>query len=178
MVNVYAGPLRDMIIRAKFHGDAAALQVLGRLLVQVYELANSLTDTSETVLPATGRTDSTNNAIDGIVPVPLHPERLRERGYNQCLELVRPLAYRLNVPVLPHAVRRTRATLSQRGLSRKARLGNLAEAFLADGVVRDRRLLVVDDIMTTGSTARHVVDALLRGGARAVELAVVARVPG
>ena len=112
---------------------------------------------------------------DGIVPVPLHPERLAERGFNQALELARPVARRMSVPILGNACSRTVATPPQAGLAARLRYRNLRGAFFASQEVRGRRLVVIDDVMTTGSTAAAVALALLEAGAAGVELWAVAR---
>ncbi len=121
---------------------------------------------------------------DLIVPVPLHPRRLRGRGFNQSLELARGLAQdkfggklegtygRLE----PQALVRVRDTPPQHALPRAVRMRNLAGAFLADPVrIRGRSVLLVDDILTTGATVRAATKELKRCGATRVDLLVLAR---
>lgn len=112
---------------------------------------------------------------DGIVPVPLHPARLAERGFNQAQELARPVARRIGAPLLAGACSRTAATPPQAGLAARQRYRNLRGAFSASPAVRGLRLAVIDDVMTTGSTAAAVTLALLEAGAAAVETWAVAR---
>ena len=112
---------------------------------------------------------------DGVVPVPLHPARLAERGFNQARELARPLARVIGAPVLERACRRTVATPPQAGLTAQQRYRNLREAFAASSEVHGLRLAIVDDVLTTGSTAVALSRALLQAGAVEVEVWAVAR---
>ncbi len=106
---------------------------------------------------------------DGIVPVPLHPARRRERGYNQAELISREIARRCGLPVLPGALFRIRPTTSQTRLGEEERARNLAGAFRAvSEMVSGKRILLVDDVYTTGSTLRHCRDELLRAGATEV----------
>ncbi len=155
---VYANALRTLLLHGKFEADPAALHLLGVLLSQVCR-----------DMPRP----------DAIVPMPLHPSRLRERGFNQCQELARPLAAVLQVPLRPDLLLRCLPTPHQVGLSREQRLDNLKKAFMPSPAVRGMRILLVDDTYTTGTTLRQATLALLgkQGGALAVDVAVVARTP-
>jgi ComF family protein len=110
-----------------------------------------------------------------IVPVPLHPMRLAERGFNQVSLLARPLARRLARPLDATAVTRTRDTPRQATLGRAERLENVEGAFVASTRVRGKRVLLVDDVCTTGATIRACVSALRRAGASEVAALVLAR---
>lgn len=156
MYGLYEGPLRHLVLRVKFAEDHAAARLLGGLLA-----------TACAGLPRP----------DGVVPVPLHPERLRRRGCNQCLELARLPAATLSAPLRSAWLTRVALTRPQAGLSRYERRRNLRGAFIAHPEVRGRRILLVDDICTTGATLARAVDCLLRSGAAAVDCAVVARTP-
>ncbi len=112
--------------------------------------------------------------LDLIVPVPLHPRRRRERGYNQAELLARELAARLGWP-LADCLERIRHTPAQASLDRAARLDNPRGAFVAWGDLRDRRCLLVDDVLTTGTTVSECARALRAAGATRVYVAVVAR---
>jgi len=112
---------------------------------------------------------------DAIVPVPLHRARLLERGFNQAQELARPVAAALGVPLLSRACRRTRATAPQAGLAADRRYQNLAGAFTAGPAVRALHIAMIDDVLTTGSTAAALGQALLEAGAASVEAWAVAR---
>lgn len=115
-----------------------------------------------------------------LVPVPLHRSRLRFRRYNQSLLLARALGRQLGLDVDPFLVRRHRKTRSQIGLSGDGRARNVQGAFAAhaDTVVRlrGRRVVLVDDVYTTGATVKAVSQALLRGGADSVDVLTFARV--
>ncbi len=149
----YAPPLDRLLPRFKFHADLAAGALLSQLM-------------REAPPPL---------AVDALLPVPLHPGRLRERGFNQALELARPLARGRGVPLRPDLLQRVRATPAQTTLDGAARRRNLREAFVAPGPV-PVRVLLVDDVMTTGTTLAACADALKRAGAQWVGCWVAARV--
>ena len=117
---------------------------------------------------------------DAVVPVPLHPLRLLTRRFNQAAEVARPLARAANLDYLPDALNRARATASQGGKSLRGRRLNVKKAFsVSEGgrrSIKGRRILLVDDVLTTGATAEACARAMLDAGARAVDLAVIARV--
>ena len=117
---------------------------------------------------------------DVVAPVPLHPGRLLRRRYNQAAEIARALSGLTGVPYLPDALVRRRATETQGGKSGDARRRNVAAAFAVHPSrvkqVAGRRILLIDDVLTTGATAEGCARALLAAGATCVDLAVVARV--
>lgn len=105
---------------------------------------------------------------DLVVPVPLHPVRLAERGYNQSALLARPMARAQGLRFAPRALERVRDTSMQTALDRGARRANVEGAFLARTTLHGRQVLLVDDVRTTGSTLRACADALHEVGARRV----------
>lgn len=117
---------------------------------------------------------------DAIAPVPLHPWRLFRRRYNQAAEVARPLAARAGKPYLADALVRSKGGDSQAGKSAAGRRRNVAGAFTVPSgrrpLVVGRRILLIDDVLTTGATTEACARALLRAGARAVDAAVIARV--
>jgi ComF family protein len=117
---------------------------------------------------------------DAIVPVPLHPLRLLTRRYNQAAEVARPLARLAGARYFPDAVVRRRATGTQGGKTGEARRRNVIGAFAVPrgwrSRIEGRRLLLVDDVLTTGATAEGCALALKAAGAAGVDVAVIARV--
>ena len=111
--------------------------------------------------------------VDAVVPVPLHPSRRSKRGYNQAEVLARRLAKRLQVPVWPRALKRTRKTTAQKYLGGRERQRNLESVFAPGRRPRrweNKTLILVDDIYTTGGTAEACTRVLLNAGAKAVYL--------
>jgi ComF family protein len=113
--------------------------------------------------------------VDLVVPVPLHRARLHERGYNQSLELARPIARYLGLRLDFNCLQRIRATAPQAGLAPAERRRNVRGAFAATPAVKKLKVAVVDDVMTTGHTANAVAQCLRKAGAREVHVWVVAR---
>ncbi|QDW66783.1 ComF family protein [Luteimonas granuli] len=152
---LYGFPLDRLLPRLKFHRDLAA----GRLLAQA--MAASLSGCPRPC---------------ALVPVPLHRARMSGRGYNQALELARPLGRLLGVPVRPGLLRRIRHTAPQSRLDADARAGNLRDAFeVPSRVAVPAHVTLVDDVMTTGATLDAAADALLDAGAERVDAWVCAR---
>jgi ComF family protein len=148
----YAWPLDLLEARFKFHGDLAC----GRVLAWMWCAA-----------------EPPPRLPDAILPVPLHRSRLRTRGYNQALELARPLARHLGIPVIG-CLRRSRYTTAQTELDAEARRGNLRDAFCVAGAVPPH-VAVLDDVMTTGATMEACTRALLAAGAKTVDAWALAR---
>jgi ComF family protein len=151
----YEIPISSLIQRIKFEGDLAAARTLGVLLAD--RVAEALINGD---IPRP----------DAIVPVPLHRARLRARGFNQSLELARPVSRRLGLPLLTEACLRVRATVPQSGLaSDTERRRNVADAFRVQRRIGDLgRLAIVDDVVTSGATVRSLAGVLRRAGVRQV----------
>ena len=147
----YTGLARKLIWRLKFHWEDEPAQVL-----------------ADNMLPLPPRGE-----YDALVPVPLHERRQRRRGANQAETLCRLLAPRLGMPVLP-LLKRTGDTLSQVKLSAAMRRKNVRNAFEATGSAEGLRILLVDDIRTTGATAQECARMLLKCGAKYVGLLTAA----
>lgn len=153
----YEWPLAPLEARFKFGGDLAA----GRTLALAW-LATRPPD----ALP------------DAIVPVPLHRTRLRQRGYNQALELARPLAGYFGIPLRSDALLRTRATERQTELDAVHRRRNVRGAFAASlGATLPAYVAVLDDVFTTGATLAECTRVLKRAGVGRVEVWALARAP-
>jgi ComF family protein len=119
--------------------------------------------------------------IDMVIPVPLHPRRKRQRGFNQSELLARSLASLLALPCRPDSLARVRYTEPQVGLRDPERLRNVQAAFrcVKPGLLARRRVLLIDDVMTTGATVRSAASVLMRSGTLRVSVLTVARaVPG
>ena len=154
-VGMYMGPLREAVHALKYHSRHGVAATLAALLAPA-------------VAPLLQQSDL-------LVPVPLHPTRERERGYNQAAILASELQYLLPVEVAPVALRRTRATADQTALSAVQRAANVRGAFTAQAdVVSGRRVWLLDDVYTTGVTLRAGARELRVAGACEVRGAVIA----
>ncbi len=155
----YGETVREALHAFKFGGRRALATPLGDLLAETGPL-----------LPV--------QAVDLLVPVPLHRRRERERGFNQSWLLARRLASCWQVQALPDVLARNRATLPQTEVGAAERHRNVRGAFRVSrpDAVRDRHVLLVDDIMTTGATVGECAALLGAGGAATVGVVTVARV--
>ncbi len=153
----YATPVDRLLPRLKFHADLAA----GRLLAQLMGIACAGAERPH-----------------ALVPLPLHRARLRERGFDQALEIARPLARMLAIPLRADLLVRSRPTTAQSRLDAAQRRRNVRNAFTVD---RRRSVPVhvalLDDVMTTGATVHAAAGALRRAGVQRVDVWVCARVP-
>ena len=165
----YEAPLDRLLPRLKFHRDFAAGRVLAGLMAE-----------------ALGAASSDSARPDAIVPLPLHRDRLRRRGYDQALELARPLARTLGLPLRDDLLVRVRDTAPQSRLDAAARRRNTRRAFaVATATPSAKRrahvlpahVALVDDVMTTGATLHAAAIALRRAGVARVDAWVCARVP-
>ncbi|HKL11646.1 MAG TPA: ComF family protein [Clostridia bacterium] len=120
--------------------------------------------------------NSGTGKFDYIVPVPLHAERERERGFNQALLLAEPLGKMRGEPVLKKFLERKRQTVDQTNLGKKERFENLKGSFATRGaeIIKGRRVLLIDDVFTTGATSNDCSRALMDSGAGEVFVATVA----
>lgn len=156
----YEVPVGGLVSGFKFHRDLAAGAALADLLVQV-------------VQARTGP-DADNPVPDAIVPVPLHPRRLRRRGYNQAAELAKPLAELLQRPLLTAAVERRLDTADQIGLSALQRRRNLRKAFAVRSAL-PAHVAIVDDVLTTGATVLTLAKCLRAAGVGEITVWCLAR---
>jgi ComF family protein len=154
----YEYPVDRMIAGAKFHRELHLAHALGELL--------AVTVT---------RSGAGRQMPDLLVPVPLHQRRLATRGYNQALEIARPVAERTGVPLAAGLCERIRPTAEQTGLPAAERRRNLRGAFRVRESCVGTRLAILDDVITTGSTAAAVAQAFRTAGAAHIEVWVVAR---
>ncbi len=156
----YEGAARAAIHALKFHGRKALGRSLALILEQGFRKFPEIAENAQ-----------------GILPVPLHPQRQRERGFNQAAVLAKALSPRLGLQYLNGAVARLRVTPPQVGLDRQARIHNMQGAFevMNEGAIFDKTLLLVDDVMTTGATVSACAQALTKSGAREVRIITFAR---
>ena len=152
---VYQPPLSRLITDLKFHQALHLARLLGR------ELGGAVSN---------ARAGLDAGPPEVIVPVPLHPARLRQRGYNQALELARPVARHLGIPLAPELCERVRATPAQTDLPAARRGANVRGAFRARDCAGIERAAIVDDVLTTGHTVAELTRVLRRAGVRHVEV--------
>jgi ComF family protein len=152
----YQEPTSDIIHRFKYEGYFALGRPLAALMIAAWPRWQSPPDL--------------------ILPIPLHDRRRRQRGYNQSELLARPLGQALGIPVETASLRRTRPTIPQVGLGPDERRENVRGAFAAGPGVAGRRVLLIDDVLTTGATMSAAAEALLAAGAAGVAAYCLARV--
>jgi ComF family protein len=149
---LYEGVLAEAINQFKFHAVKRLSKPLGTLLIGLF-------------FPQ----------VDCIVPVPLTIKRLRERGFNQSLLIARFVSKETGIPLLMDVLRKKKDTLPQLGLSAKERRLNIKNAFEIVGTIKGLRILLVDDVMTTGATVSECSRQLLKAFAQEVFVLTLAR---
>ena len=152
----YAAPMDFLVQQIKFHDNLACARTLGELL------AHSL---QAQAIPKPGV----------IIPVPLHSKRQRQRGFNQALEIARPVSKRLNIPIDSRSCRRIKATEPQSDLSLTQRYGNLKAAFSVTNKLKTSHVAIIDDVMTSTQTASALANELLKQGVEHVTVWCCAR---
>ena len=157
-LGLYEGTMREAIHLLKYGGKAFLAKPLVGLLDRGYPFIDY-------------------GSYDLLVPVPLHPKRLRERGFNQALLLGRAIGRREGVSCTGFVLKKARWSTPQIHLSPKEREANVKGSFaVADrGRVRGKRVLLIDDVMTTGSTVNECARELLKAGAKEVDIFTLAR---
>ncbi len=166
-VGVYAGGVMDLVHQLKYQGRLALVPAMGHMLEGAY------------------RRYWSECPGDWVIPIPLHRRRLRRRGFNQADLLLRSWLKRADAAGSSspargaHILERVRATPPQTGLKRSERRRNIRGAFrvTAPEVVEDRRLLLVDDVFTTGATVEEAARVLRAAGAASVDVLTLARTP-
>ncbi len=152
---VFEGPLRHALHHLKYHQRRRVARPLGALMA-AHLRAHPL-------------------PCDALIPVPLHRERLMERGFNQAELLAREVAAATGLPLIAGPLVRIRATRQQALLDTSGRIENVADAFRWIGSTPPMRVVLVDDVLTTGATANACAAALRAGGAREVYALALAR---
>jgi ComF family protein len=158
-VAYFGGPLRTVIHRFKYQDLRVLADLLGQLMAETWRQVG---------VPG-----------DLIVPVPLHPARLRHRGFNQSALLAHELGRHVQLPVADDAMQRTRNTAPQTSLGGEARRANVHRAFYAQPArLGGCRVVLVDDVLTSGATMEACASALRHAGARGVHGFTLARATG
>lgn len=152
----YGGPLTELVYQSKYHGHWAGARLLGQCLGS---------------LPRPWLGDPPT-----VVPIPLSAKRLANRGYNQSLEIARQAARHWGLKVKSRWLKKTHDTQRQASLGHLQRRANLGEAFQAAPACSGRRIILIDDIMTSGATMREAVRAIGENGGEVIAAAVIARV--
>lgn len=151
----YEAPIDALIKGIKYHRQLAAAELLGHLM------ADRLIE-SRQILP------------EALLPVPLHRNRLWKRGFNQAVELFRPVSRRLDIPMIRFDVQRIRPTPSQVGMDVRHRKRNLRGAFRVLSELPEH-IAIVDDVVTTGTTVSELTRVLKRSGVKEVQIWSAAR---
>lgn len=152
----YEGGVRHCITGLKFHQQLAFANLFARLMSRPLLQRDSLPDC--------------------LIPIPLHPLRLRQRGFNQSLEVARQLSRTLAVDCRPGLLKRVKATRAQSELKFKQRKANLRGAFQCSSNTLPEHIALIDDVMTSGHTSAEAAKTLLNHGAKTVEVWTIARV--
>lgn len=153
---LYSGSLRDIILRLKFDGELSLARPLAAAMLEAAACLHK---------------------PDLLVPVPQHPGGLYKRGYNQAAELAKAIAKNAGFVSRPRALVRVRSCAPQESLTAAQRRVNLVNAFAANRNVAGAIIWVIDDVLTTGSTAREAARALIAAGSSRVCLLIAARTP-
>ena len=157
----YEGEIIKLVHQLKFAEKISYARSIGEML---------LTRFVQDLLPEQGRPDC-------LLPVALHVSRLRQRGFNQSTEIARVIAKKLEVPIDHDTVIRQRCTVSQTGLKAKQRRKNIRDAFCVTVATSYKHVLIVDDVVTTGSTVNELAKLLKKAGVQRVGVLSIARAP-
>ncbi|MGR8934509.1 MAG: ComF family protein [Gammaproteobacteria bacterium] len=152
---LFQGAIRYLILGLKFRQRFENARLLGALLADSLDTADALPQL--------------------LVPVPLHPARYRERGFNQAIEIGRAVARQLRMPLELSVCRRSRNTPHQTGLNAKQRRKNLRHAFAPAKALRVQHVAILDDVVTSGTTVNELAKVLRAAGATRIDVWTCAR---
>ncbi len=156
---LYQPPITSLILKLKFNHALIHARIFGELL------AKKIRDDWYLHKPLP----------DIIIPIPLHVKRLQERGFNQALEIAKPIAKELKLPINNTASQRIKHTAAQATLSARERRQNIKNAFVINYDMANQHVAVIDDVITTGHTVMEFCNALKHKGARAIDVWCCAR---
>ena len=154
--HIYSSPLKQLISQFKFHHNLSYAPLLAHSFIESVK-------------------ERKNNLPECIIPVPLHSQRLHERGFNQALELARIISKRLQIPLDYSLSQRNKATPFQSGLSAKQRKQNLKNAFSIKKNTHYKHVAIFDDVVTTGTTVNELAKQLKQNGVEIIEVWAIAR---
>ena len=152
---IYENPAAHLIRALKFNAHYPCARLLGMLMAD--------------------RLSNFSGKPEQIIPVPLHPQRYHQRGFNQAIEIARPIARSLNIPLNLTCCKRVRNTTPQARLSAKERKQNLKNAFTVTQAPQANHIALLDDVVTTGSTVDELARALRRSGVERIDVWTCAR---
>lgn len=150
----YQKPIDRLIQQLKFQKNLSYAQLIGDIMAEKFVVAER---------------------PHCLIPVPLHPSRLRERGFNQAIEIARPLSKKLQIPLCLDAFVRIKDTRAQSALNTRERNQNIKQAFACKKTMTYKHVAIVDDVMTTGNTLRALADTIKKSGVEKISLWVFAR---
>ena len=151
----YTQPVSQLVGKLKFHGQIQLARLFGELLAR--------------------QVSTRSTRAQAVLPVPLHPDRLRQRGFNQALEIARPLTRALALPMMTDCIQRQRNTGPQSEQLPGQRESNIRGAFRLVHNPAYRRIAIVDDVMTSGHTVNEIAKLLRGAGVEQIEVWCVAR---
>jgi ComF family protein len=155
----YLPPITKLIMELKFHHKLVNAEILGQLMADTLK----------------NRWYYNKTLPDVIIPVPLHAKRLQERGFNQALEIARPISNLLQIPLDTLSCKRTRHTTAQARLVAEERHQNVKDAFIITQDFTGQTIALLDDVITTGQTVTELSKTLKKAGAKRIDIWAVAR---
>ena len=152
----YDYPVDYLVSQLKFNRNLAYAKILSKLLLETLQ-------------------SQQDEQPELIIPVPLHKSRLRQRGFNQALEIARPIAKAFNIPMAKYAIKRAKQTKAQSLLNAAERKKNLHHSFSLTKPINAKHVVIIDDVVTTGATVFELADVLKKSGVEKVGVWAVAR---
>ncbi len=156
----YTYPVGYLVSQLKFQRDLTYAKIFSQLLLTTLQMHYR---------------ERYSERPEIIIPVPLHKKRSRQRGFNQALEIAQPIAKALNIPIVANAIKRIKYTEAQSLLSALERCKNLRNSFVLSKPITAEHIVLVDDVVTTGTTVYELATLLKKSGVRKVGVWAVAR---